>query len=321
MAAAGSVLGRHPWRVVTAVLALTVAAWSACLLSVVSQVGRPFAGFLYSHDRLVSALTPHGFTGWQAGLRPRDYVVEVNGQPWQEMRRLVREAGAGTKLLYTVERDGRTMQIAVPAMEFTPDLPWHFLLQSLFFGVVSSAVGLFVYLMNPAGRLNRYVLAYFLLWNAASAAFWEHLLGQEGWAALLVQPGIIVTCVSGWVLFWSFPADKARREFLGRWPLIPTFVALGAAACVYFPVLGLLAHRLDRPELWRLLGLSDGPVAFSVFCGGSYLLKSMPLLLVIFGRRSLPRLRRQAAVLLTGLALVAKAHSLVQIPPASPGHV
>jgi signal transduction histidine kinase len=303
MAATGSLLSRHPRRVVVAVLALVLAAWGTCLYSIAGQIGRPFAGFLYSHDRLVSGLTPRDLSGWQAGLRPGDYIVEINGQPWQEMRRLVREAGIGTGLKYTVLRDGQSLHVVVPTMEFTPAIPWRFLSEAVLFIATALAVSLFVYLRNPGGRLNRYVLAYFALWTISGAGFWEHALSQEKWAALLVQPGIAIACVSGWILFWSFPADQARREFLRRRPLIPAFVAIGVAACLYYPVLGWLAHRLDRPDLWRLLGMSDGWVAFAVFCGGSYVLKSIPLLLVMLGRRSDPRLRRQAGVLLVGLAL------------------
>lgn len=36
--------------------------------------------------------------------------------------------------------------------------------------------------------------------------------------------------MAGWIFFWSFPADRARKEFLARWPLIPAFVALVTAA-------------------------------------------------------------------------------------------
>jgi hypothetical protein len=83
--AAGSAFSQHPRRVVAAVVALTLAIWGTCLYSIASQIGHPFPGFLYAPDRLVSSLTPENSSGLQAGVRPRDYIVAVNEQPWQEM--------------------------------------------------------------------------------------------------------------------------------------------------------------------------------------------------------------------------------------------
>ncbi|MDH7475003.1 MAG: hypothetical protein QHJ74_13520, partial [Anaerolineae bacterium] len=85
----------HPRWVVAGVILAAALIWAASLYSVASQIGHPFPGFFYTPDRIVSGFTPQDFTGWQAGLRPWDRIVAVNGQHWREIRRLVREAGIG----------------------------------------------------------------------------------------------------------------------------------------------------------------------------------------------------------------------------------
>ncbi len=94
----------HLRWVVAGVVLAAILIWGVSLYSIASQIGRPFPGFFYTSDRIVSAFTSQDFTGWQAGLRPWDRIVAVNGQHWREMRRLVREAGIGGTLVYTVER-------------------------------------------------------------------------------------------------------------------------------------------------------------------------------------------------------------------------
>ncbi|NIO68959.1 MAG: hypothetical protein GTN71_07970, partial [Anaerolineae bacterium] len=198
----------RPRWVVAGVIMAAALVWSACLYSIASQIGGPFPGFFYAPDRIVSGFTPQDFTGWQAGLRPWDRIVAVNGQHWREMRRLVLAGGIGGTLVYTVERGDQRLQIAVPTMEFTPDILLRFMPSYLFFALLCLAIGIFVYVRNPAGRLNRYLLLYLLLWAGIVGAMWEYWLTQQKWTAYLVPPWVGITSVAGWVFFWSFPADR-----------------------------------------------------------------------------------------------------------------
>ncbi len=303
MEATSSQFSQHRRRVVAAAAVLTVVMWGACVYSIASQIGHPFPGFFYTPDRTVSGFTPKDLSGWQAGLRPADFIVSANGQPWQEMPRLVREAGIDGTVAYTVERRGQRISVVVPVMEFTTDILLRFVPGQLLFAAVMGGIALFVYTLNPASRLNRYVLLYFVLWELAAALCWNYHLSQQKWATYLFHAAVAVVCVSGWTFFWSFPADAARRQLLARWHLIPAFVAVGVFACVYYPVLRFLVYRLDRPEWWRWRVLSDGWVSLVILAGGSIVLKTVPLLQVILLKRYDLRLRRQAAVLLTGLVL------------------
>jgi signal transduction histidine kinase len=293
----------RPRWVVAGVIMAAALVWSACLYSIASQIGRPFPGFFYSPDRIVSGFTPQDFTGWQAGLRPWDRIVEVNGQHWREMRRLVLAGGIGGTLIYTVERGDQRLQIAVPTMEFTPDILLRFMPSYLFFALLCLAIGIFVYVRNPAGRLNRYLLLYLLLWAGIVGAMWEYWLTQQKWTAYLVPPWVGITSVAGWVFFWSFPADRARKAFLARWPLIPAFVALAVVATIYFPTLFFLASRLDQPEWWRFYTLSATWGAFLIFAGGSVFNKNFPLLQIAFKKGTSPLIRQQAVVLLVGIGV------------------
>ncbi|MEW6231562.1 MAG: GAF domain-containing protein [Chloroflexota bacterium] len=302
MKAKVSAFFQRPAWVVAVVIAIAVIVWGASLYSIASQIGRPFPGFFYSADRIVSGFTPQDFTGWQAGLRPWDRIVAVNGQHWREMRRLVREAGIGGTLVYTVERGNQQLQIAVPTMEFTPDIILRFIPGYLFVGLLCVAVSIFVYVRNPSSRLTRYLLLY-LSSYAGFLMVWEYFLSQQKWTAYLLQPWIGTICAAGWIFFWSFPADRARKEFLVRWPLIPAFVALAIAATVYFPALFFLASRLDRPDWWRFYTLSATWGSFLIFGGGTVLNKTLPPLQIILRKDTPPLIRQQALALLAGIGL------------------
>jgi len=294
---------QRPRWVVAGALLYAAVVWGVCLYSIAIQFGRPFPGFFYTQDRIVMGFTPRDFTGWRAGLRPWDRVVEVNGQHWREMRRLVREAGVGSTLLYTVERGDQRRQVAVPTMEFTPDILLRFVPAWFFFALLCLAIGIFVYVRDPAGRLNRYLLLYLLVWAGNMGVVWEWTLSQHKWTAFLREPLIAIATVAGWIFFWSFPADQARKEFLARWPLIPCYVALAAAAAIYLPALFILASRLDQPGWWRLYTLSATWGSFLVFAGGSVFNKNFPLLQIVLRRDTSPLIRQQAAVLLVGIGL------------------
>jgi signal transduction histidine kinase len=293
----------HPRSVAGGVILVAALIWAASLYSIASQIGHPFPGFFYTPERIVSGFTPQDFSGWRAGLRPWDRIVAVNGQHWREMRHLVQEAGVGETIVYTVERDGRRLQIAVPTMEFTADILWRFLPGYLLFALFSLAVGIFVYVRDPTGRLNCYLLLYLLAWAGIAGAAWEVVLSQQKWTTYLIHPWTAITAVAGWIFFWSFPADRARKEFLARWPLIPVFMALAAVFTVYFPLLFFLASRLDTPSLWRLYLWSATWGHFLILGGGSIINKVVPLLQIALRKKASPLIRQQAAVLLAGIGL------------------
>lgn len=293
---------RSAWVGVASAVLLSLLLWGIALYSIAGQVGRPFPGFLYTPERVVSGFTPQDFTGWQAGLRPWDQVVAVNGQSWREMPRLVQEAGVGGTLVYTVERAGKRIDIAVPTMAFTPSIMGRFLPGYLVSSLIFVAIGIFVYVHNPGEPLNRYLLAYLLVWMATSAILWESFLSQHKWLSYPIILFPVAAPVAGWVFFWSFPADRTRREFLARWPLVQAFIALGVGASLLMLSVRALADALDRPALWRWLIFLKGWPYYIVFALGSLFFKIAPL--VEIGLRNPTRLiRQQAWTMVVGLVI------------------
>jgi hypothetical protein len=263
-------LAKHAWWVAGSAASLSILMWAVGIYSIALQVDKPFPGFFYNPERVVSGFTPQSFTGWQAGLRPWDMVVRVNGQSWREMPRLVAEAGVGTVLVYTVERQGHDVDVAVPTMRFTWALLLEFLPGYLLSAIVFLAIGIFVYLRNPGSALHFYLLIYLLVWSVGGSIVWECFLSQQKWMTYLLMPYAIIAPVAGWVFFWSFPADEARKAFLRRWPVTRGFVALGLVIIVGMSCLRVLANVLpDRPELWRALVVLQGWPYFAVFGLGS----------------------------------------------------
>ena len=303
MAHANGFLSQHPQWAVTAAWLVAALVWAASILSITSQLGSPFPGFFYTPDRIVSSFSRESFTGWQAGLRPWDRIVAVNGRPAGDLPRLVSEAKVGSTLVYTVARAGQQAQVQVPTMLFTADLLAPYMAGWLLFAILCMAVGGYAFSRNPPGRLNRYLLLYLLLWASAMGAVWEYFLSQIKWTAWLIHPWIGIICVAGWVFFWSFPADQARRRFLRSWPLVPAFVVLAAAATLVFSALLLAASLTDELAWWNLYTASISWVSFIVFGGGSVVNKTLPLVLISARRGAIPAVRWQAAVLLTGIGV------------------
>lgn len=293
---------KRPYLIVSLTLCFAGLIWCLALYSIAKQVGKPFPGFFYNPERVVSSFTSPDFTGPRAGLQPRDVIIAVNGQHWRDMSRLVREAGVGGTLVYTVERGNQQLNISVPTMEFTPEILFNFLPGYLVSSAVFLAIGVFVYLRNPAGSANRYLLAYLLIWAVSGSIVWESFLSQTKWMAYLLLPYAIAAPVAGWIFFWTFPADPAWRKFLDRFRVIRAFVILAAAGIVLMSGFHWLTLKLDSPVLWRSLIFIQGWPYFILFGLGSIVIKSLPLLFMIL--RKGDRLhRQQAMVMLAGLLL------------------
>lgn len=289
------------WPVGGAVL-LCGLVWGIALWSIGGQVGRPFPGFLYNPSRVVSGFTPPDFTGPQAGLRPWDQIVAVNGRHWRQMPRLVQEAGIGGTLIYTVERAGQRVDVAVPTMEFTPGIMSRFLPSYFVSSFIFVAIGVFVYLRSPGERLNRYLLAYLLVWAIGGGVVWESYLSQQKWMAYLLAPYAVTAPVAGWVFFWNFPADRTRRRFLARWPLIQAIVALGAGAVLTMLAVRVLADAFDRQGLWHLLVWLEGWPYYITFALGSLPMKILPLVEIAMRNRA-RLVRQQAITMIVGLVI------------------
>jgi signal transduction histidine kinase len=316
-------LARRPFWGVFSVISLLLLFWGLAFYSIGSQVGKPFPGFFYNPQRVVSSFTPPDFSGPQAGLRPRDVVVAVNGAHWRQMPRLVQEAGAGGTLVYTIVRGDQQLDISVPVMTFSSRIVLSFLPGYVVSSLIFLTIGIFIYCRNPAGALNRYLLVYLLIWALGGSVVWEVFLSQNKWTAYLLLPYAIAAPVAGWIFFWTFPNEPGWRQSLAGVPVVRTFAAIAAVTILVMSGLHLAAAILDRRAFWRVLVLLQGWPYFAIFGLGSIPIKSLPLL-VIIGRQNDRLRRQQALVMLAGLIvglcgwyLFLWAPAAVHVPPVA----
>jgi signal transduction histidine kinase len=293
----------RPGLIATTVGVFVVVVWSICLYSILSQLGKPFPGFFFTPDNIINGFTPRDFSGWEAGLRPWDRILLVNGQHWRELPRLVNEAGVGSTLVYTVQRGEYTLDIPVTTMEFSGEIVFRYLPGSLLLGLLLLSVAIFVYIRNPRGGLNHYSLFYLSAFACAVIVGWEYYLSPLKWTAYFHQPLGVFTTIAGWIFFWNFPADRERKRFLAKWPLVKTFIILGLTMALGFPLFFFLASRFDTPILWQYFTLTFSWGAFLLLGGGSLFNKTFPLIQIISKKDVSPLIRLQARVLLAGIGL------------------
>lgn len=314
---------RSPFWGVLGAVSLAVLFWAVAVYSIASQIGKPFPGFFYNPQRVVSSFTPRDFTGPLAGLQARDVIVAVNGEHWRELPRLVAEAGIGGTLVYTVERGGEQLEIGVPTMLFSEDILFGFLPGYVISSLIFLGIGIFIYCRNPAGALNRYLLVYLLVWALGGSVVWEVFLSPHKWTAYLLLPYAITAPVAGWIFFWTFPSDPGWRKAVGRLPVVRAFIAIAVISVLAMTGLHVAANVLDSPTLWRALVSLQGWPYFAIFGLGSIPIKSLPLLVII--RRQKSQLhRQQALVMLAGLIvglcgwyLFLWAPAAVHVPPVA----
>jgi signal transduction histidine kinase len=279
--------------------------WADSLLFQLRRFGQPLEGFMHDGYGTVNCLSKYFGNGWQAGLRCKDVVVAVNGQPWSQLKTELQRTGVGGTMVYTVQRGSQTLDIAVPVKP----VDWSVMALGgplLLFALVHMVLGLVVYRHNPNGYLNRL----FLLYSWIMAINWwggtDLALGRQTLSMYLTTPAGALVSAAGWTFFWSFPADAARRRFLARTHLIRIFwVVLGLLAISMLTSL-VLAMRFQRPELWGLYAatMSIHTVAASM----DVIMRPGPLLGIALSKSATRLQRQQAWILFAGIAIGIAAH-------------
>jgi sigma-B regulation protein RsbU (phosphoserine phosphatase) len=99
----------------------TGAIYITSLVSALSWLNKPFAGFLVYYPPYVGSLSLADWPGRQAGLKYLDRIVSVDGRPvqtGQDVVNAVRSKKPGTPVRYVVESGGKVHQIGVPVILF-----------------------------------------------------------------------------------------------------------------------------------------------------------------------------------------------------------
>ena len=117
-------MGRRNWQrwsllIGTGVFALLLIGQT--LLSSGRWIDRPFPGFFVHQNLTVAPYFVPGWSGAAAGFQSLDRIVNVNDvqvQTRAQLYDLARGAPLGAKFRYEVIRDGRSLEITVPSMQF-----------------------------------------------------------------------------------------------------------------------------------------------------------------------------------------------------------
>jgi len=158
---------------------------AAAVLIVLWPIASGLASFRYPSDGWVSySSADFGYSGapyemeqklipGESPLRVGDVVKALNGRPFlaDQLPPVPSERYAGQLLTYTIERDGRTLDVDVPLVKLTP----HAFLAAVadsWVGILTTAlfvgVSLFAFLARPGNHGARYLLLAFVYTLAVS---------------------------------------------------------------------------------------------------------------------------------------------------------
>lgn len=93
-----------------------------CAVAAIRWVNRPFPGFVILENLRVDRPGPSHWTGVQAGVRFPDRILAVNEKPVttvEEIGAVVRRLPVGTSVTYSIEREGRRLDVQIPTMTWT----------------------------------------------------------------------------------------------------------------------------------------------------------------------------------------------------------
>lgn len=283
-------------------LLLIVASFVLCLVASawpIRLIGQPFAGCRIEPTLTVSAVNDGAWPAMQAGLHEYDRIVAVNGQPVehnQQLYDLVRQAGIGRQVTYTVRRPGATpgtLTVHVPIRAFGwRDLQNFGLIFLIGFAhLVIGAVAFFMKSDSLLARVHLYMTISVGLSLVLTNDYDFGVLFPRVWFVACAMAG--ATCLHLGLLF-----PEPRRFIRDRkWP-VPLLYGFAAVVCTawqwtYRPI-GVAAMgdaAMDRffvayqsTMIWGALG----PIGLLV------------LLVAAWRTASTPRYKTQAKVTLFG---------------------
>lgn len=193
-------------------------------------------------------------TGQTSPLQPDDIVIAMAGQPLTDdsLPPAPADAQVGQTVRYTIERDGRTLDVDVPVVQLSPVAIPRFMGREFIdnpgnaiFGAFVTAIAILVFVLRPGNLAARYLFLLamfgrginFSMYNGLYRGVypgWQNFLGQTfgwGWTYLFMPVVVMIVLV--------FPVRKwPVRRFPRLTPFmligLPLLVSIAANAAVWF---------------------------------------------------------------------------------------
>jgi signal transduction histidine kinase len=279
-------------------------------ISLASEIGQPFGGFIAIHHFATDEWSMDSATPryWPAvaelGLRDLDYVRTIDGQPFDKGQRQVYAAAAQrgqTTVQLGLKRDGQPLTLTVPVVTFSlPDF-LDLKLPNFVTGLGFWLLAVVIYRAHPGATQNRV----FAL-TAALLAGWAWLPQSE---LFLYTNGITAFVGAIWgisVMLLAACAFQAAYEFPTRLPrgrrLIPVvYVIYGLSAVVYALIFAWRWSQQWSPLLLQLDAAAFRWATFSLMAVSLVFLAR--LIWSAWREQSLPRVRLQLPIILAGFGV------------------
>jgi len=129
-------------------LLISMVTWVSSL----SWLNKSFAGFLVYKDTFVSASGQRDWLGPQAGIKFRERILEVDGQPiamGSDLVQIVRNKPVGSELTYRVESGDGIREVVVPVSRFDMSDFLNVFLVPFLVGFILYTMGFIVYFLKP----------------------------------------------------------------------------------------------------------------------------------------------------------------------------
>src|SRR5713226_4144527 len=180
-------------------------------------VGQTFAGFLVTPRIVVANIGQHYWSGIIAGLKYPDKILTANGQnisSISDLKAVIKATKTGDPILFTVSREGKVFEVAIPTMRFT----WLDLFATFGLEVVSGlayiSIGIIVFILKPDTGVSWSFLllcSFLSLYNIT-----DFDKGPTGFARIYMLAMTFIPA-AGLHLSFLFPE---RRKMVDNFPLL-----------------------------------------------------------------------------------------------------
>lgn len=262
-----------------------ITAWAA-----VEWVNRPFAGFMVTTRMFADFIGPPNWTGAQAGVQFPDKILRANGKilgTIQDLKKVTAEVPVGEPITYTIEREGKVLEVAVPTMIFT----WvDFIIQfgfTIFVGLMYIIPGVVVFCMKPDTSVSWLFLVVAFNSSMNNIVTIGAFSGLAGFHRVRI---FFEAIIPAFIVHLSL-------VFPEKWKITKKLYSLLSTAYIFSAIL-LIGMELSYPgpwftSLWRLSGL------YSTFAIAAF----MTAVFVSYVRKGSILAKTRAKVLFFGAAL------------------